>query len=239
MENSRNTETGSHEPESRRKRGVIVSFGGSMARFVVGAGILLTITLCGFLIGGFLKFTDTISNYEQQKIAAEKTDAIVVFTGGSSRIEEAMKLLQVGNGSRLLISGVNQKTSRKALLNRTGTDASVFECCVDIDTRATDTIGNALETGKWAKKHKYRSLTIVTSTYHMPRSILETIRQIPDVKLVTHPVSTKNFNAKNWYKDRQTLRLLFSEYSKFIAAQIRPAFGSNTLRAVKANILGN
>jgi len=239
MENSKNTEPEKNKQESREKRGYVILFGSGLAKFTVGASIILAIVLCGFLIGGFLKFTDTVTGYEQQKSTAEKTDAIVVFTGGASRIEEAMKLLRASSGSRLLISGVNQKTSRKALLKRTGADASVFECCVDIDTHATDTIGNALETGKWAKKHNYRSLTIVTSTYHMPRSVLETLRQIPDVKLVTYPVSTKNFNAGKWYKDRQTLRLLFSEYSKFIAAQIRPVLDSNTLRTVKADLLGN
>jgi uncharacterized SAM-binding protein YcdF (DUF218 family) len=168
-----------------------------------------------------------------------KTDAIVVFTGGSLRIEAAIKLLQAGNGTRLLISGVNPKTSRHALRERSKVNPSVFDCCIDIDKLAIDTISNALETRKWVNKHKYNSLTIVTSTYHMPRSILETTRMLPDVKLVFYPVATGKFNSKNWYKDRDTLRLLISEYSKFVAAQIRPVLDTNTLRTMKADLLGN
>jgi uncharacterized SAM-binding protein YcdF (DUF218 family) len=235
MKNSKNTEA--EKTGAIRHR--VFGIGSGLAKLTLGLGLLASFVFIGFFIGGFLKFIDTIARYEQRDIVVEKTDAIVVFTGGSSRIEEAIKLLRPKSGRRLLISGVNPITSRQALLDRTGADAAVFECCVDIETRATDTIGNARETGKWVEKHKFASLTIVTSSYHMPRSLLETNRQLPDVNLVAYPVQTTGFDSKNWYKDRETLLLLFSEYSKFVGAQIRPVFGSNTLRSMKADLLGN
>ena len=85
----------------------------------------------------------------------EPADGIVVLTGGYSRIEGALELLKNKRGERLFISGVHSSTNRSELQRVTGGDATLFECCVDIDRSAMDTIGNAAESVKWAKANHY------------------------------------------------------------------------------------
>ena len=83
-------------------------------------------------------------------------DAIIVLTGGQARIDAALDLLHSGKGERLLISGVNPMASRDTLRAATGGDRTLFNCCVDIDHAALDTIGNAEESAKWVASHAYR-----------------------------------------------------------------------------------
>ena len=45
---------------------------------------------------------------------ADEADAIIVLTGGQSRIDAAVDLLKSGKGKRLLISGVHPAASRAA-----------------------------------------------------------------------------------------------------------------------------
>ena len=210
---------------------------GGFLKLLISVGALGLIIAFGFLIGGFLKFTDTVAGYEAGVIP-DKSAAIVVYTGGSSRIEEAARLLKEGKGQRLLISGVHPKTSREILLTRSGLEPELFKCCVDIDKQAPDTHGNAVETGKWSTANGFDSLIIVTSTYHMPRSVLETHRALPDIKLVPFPVATHKFDSKRWYKDKKILRLLLSEYSKYIATQIRPVLTGKGLNTIRASLTG-
>lgn len=208
------------------------------ASFLGAALLLATFVAGGFLVGGFLKFTDTIVSYELDQLP-DKAAGIVVYTGDSLRIETASRLLQDGKGERLLISGVFPKTSKTSLLTRSGLRAELFDCCVDIDRQAPDTRGNATETGKWVNRHDFDSLIIVTSAYHMPRSILETRRQLPSIALTPHPVAAKHIDANNWYRDRQTFRHLLSEYSKYVAVQIRPILADNTIDSLRASLFGS
>ncbi len=207
-------------------------------RFVFIVTALLIVVASGFMIGGFLKFTDTIASYETPA-ASQTGDAIVVFTGGVSRISKALELLEAGDGKRLLISGVNPATTVDSILRKNGNQSSQSRCCIDIDKRAQDTIGNAIEVNKWIARHKFKSLLIVTSNYHMPRSIMETSRKLPDTQLIPVAVSAPGFEIDIWYKDRKTLRLLLFEYMKFVVAQMRPILSATAVESVRADIFGN
>src|SRR4051812_7385545 len=54
---------------------------------------------------GFIGFLSQLRGVEMQP--ERKADGIVVLTGGSSRVSDAMELLAAGFGKRLLISGVH------------------------------------------------------------------------------------------------------------------------------------
>ncbi len=79
-----------------------------------------------------------------------KADAVVVLTGGTQRIDQAVNLLETGTGQRLLISGVHPDTSAARIREMTRAPQSLFVCCVDLGYDAIDTVGNALETAKWS-----------------------------------------------------------------------------------------
>ena len=148
-------------------------------------------------------------------------DAIVVLTGAGLRISEAARLLEARRGKRLLISGVHPRVSNADIAKISGLDTQLLECCVDIDTKALDTVGNAAETRAWLDAHNFKSLILVTSNYHMPRSLAEFARVAPGVRIEPHPVIPRGFPIESWWLDPSTTRLLLSEYLKFLPAAVR------------------
>ena len=159
--------------------------------------------------------------------SASKADAIVALTGEGGRLAPAVLLLEHGGGKRLLITGVNKATSKRSLKTLLHDAGSAFDCCADLGFAAADTRGNAEETAKWAREHNYRSLIVVTTSYHMPRSLAEFSAEMPDVKLVPFPVPAEDRNPHPW----QTFRRLHGEYAKFLASLVRITFQGLANRA--------
>jgi uncharacterized SAM-binding protein YcdF (DUF218 family) len=178
----------------------------------------LGVAIAGFIVG-FIAFALSATTVKEPGL--HSADAIVVLTGGEDRINVALGLLRQGVGRRLLISGVNPRTSIGAIRDQTGEERQLFECCVDIGREAHDTIGNAEETREWAAPRGYRTLVVVTSSYHMPRTLTEFARAMPDVSLISHPVYSRNLRDHVWWQSPGTLRFLLSEYVKLIAASAR------------------
>jgi uncharacterized SAM-binding protein YcdF (DUF218 family) len=170
---------------------------------------------------GFVAFVLVVMRPTGPTLA--KADGIVVLTGGDIRILEGARLLREGRADRLLISGVNRHTGRQALLKISGLAEQQFNCCVDLGYTALDTVGNANETRSWAEAMRYDSLIIVTSSYHMPRSIAELARELPNTTLVAHPVQPPGFIDGAWWLRPRTARMLASEYLKFLPAAARYA----------------
>jgi uncharacterized SAM-binding protein YcdF (DUF218 family) len=171
------------------------------------------------LLMGFAAFVRAVAQYVPT--AGEHADAIVVLTGGEHRLIEAARLLNQGRGSRLLISGVNRVTGREDLRRKSGISRRLFDCCVEIGYEAHDTVGNAQETRAWADAHHYTRLIIVTSSYHMPRSLAELGRALPGVELVPYPVVPSHFTGRGWWLKPGAMRLLVTEYLKFLPSATR------------------
>lgn len=168
---------------------------------------------------GFAVFAEAVAR--QPSGEPGRADAIVALTGGEDRIDEAVRLLVDGHGTRLLISGVNMRTSKEALRAEAPAPPELYDCCIDLGREARDTIGNASETQAWVARHGFRSLIIVTSHYHMPRSIAELERVLPGVDLLPHVVMTEKLHVDRWWRHAGTARVLFREYLKFIPAAAR------------------
>ena len=185
---------------------------------------LLVFMTTGFIVGGFVRYTEATAALARGYDRGLKADAIVVLTGGAKRIEQAVSLLQSGHGQRLLISGVNPGTSRTTLARMTDTDRRLFDCCVDIDMAALDTVGNAQEAIRWAKDHGFDDLILVTSDYHMERSIVE-FERVGGLKSIT-PVAVRRDDF--WQDDSlpttSGLKVLMTEYVKLMAARLRASF---------------
>jgi uncharacterized SAM-binding protein YcdF (DUF218 family) len=151
------------------------------------------------------------------------TDAIVVLTGGSLRLLSGIDLLREGKGRVLFVSGVAGRVSLDELLRVTGTGpADWLTCCIVIGHQAQNTPGNAIETARWMRQAGYHSLRLVTSWYHMPRSLLEFERAMPGVDIVPHPVFSEQVKDQNWWAWRGTAGLLIGEYGKYLAAVFLP-----------------
>ncbi len=186
-----------------------------LKRFLIGSvgGVIALVTF------GFVLFANAVTR--EPTLLDTRADGIVVLTGGQTRISEAARLLEEGRGKRLLISGVNPVTGRPALMRISGLGEEIFSCCVDLGYAALNTVGNAAETQRWAEAHGYQRLIVVTAAYHMPRSLAELARAMPDVELVPHPVAPEVLRRKVWWLDTATARLLAAEYVKFLPAAAR------------------
>jgi uncharacterized SAM-binding protein YcdF (DUF218 family) len=178
------------------------------------AGIALLV-----FVGGFIVFANRVVRYAPQD--GTRAEGIVVLTGGEHRLAEAAALLRDGRGKRLLISGANRVATPEDLHRMTGLTAKLFACCVDIGYAAHDTIGNADETSTWASRHGFSRLIIVTSSYHMPRTLTELGRTMPRLTLIPHPVVSRNFRTDGWWRHFATARILFTEYVKFLPSAAR------------------
>lgn len=175
--------------------------------------------LTAVFAAGFVLFWSQIERAPNGQV--RRADGIVALTGGEARIPEAVKLLSQGKGRRLLISGVNPSTTRKELAVLTPNSAHLFRCCVDVDQVAQDTIGNADETSAWVRQRRFRSLIVVTASYHMPRSLAELRRTLPEVELIPYPVQPRNVHVNAWWEHPGTMQLLLMEYVKFMPAFAR------------------
>jgi len=171
------------------------------------------------LIAGFLFFAFHIANEEPPP--ERSADGIVALTGGASRISDAVELLASGRGRRLLITGVAPTTNTAELIRLTPEAERFFSCCIDLDYSAVNTVGNAMETRRWARERGFRSLVVVTSRYHMPRAMLEIAHRLPDVTLIPFPVVSAQARAEPWWFNAGAAKVLAFEYLKLIVAAAR------------------
>src|SRR5271170_491899 len=183
-------------------------------------GIVAACWLGLALLGaGFFWFAFNVASDEVHLDRA--ADGIVALTGGAARLDDAVDLLASGSGRRLLISGVAPTTNAADLMRRVPDHQRWFDCCIDLDYGAINTIGNAIETRRWALDHGFRSLVVVTSSYHMPRAMLELSHQLPGVTLIPYPVVTQQRRGEPWWSHPASAKLLVLEYFKYILATAR------------------
>jgi uncharacterized SAM-binding protein YcdF (DUF218 family) len=168
---------------------------------------------------GFVAFASCLRDTEARP--ARQADGIVVLTGGSSRVSDAMELLAAGYGKRLLISGVHPTSTATDISRSVQESQSWFNCCVDLDRSAVSTRSNASETRRWVHERGFKSLIVVTSNYHMPRAIVELSHAMPDIALIPYAVVGDKWRGEPWWTSGATFRLVLSEYAKYLAAELR------------------
>lgn len=181
--------------------------------------LALGLVATGFFAGGFLKYADDVTALRIPSPLV--ADGIVVLTGGAERISGAVELLAAGRARRLLISGVNPGSTPGQIARSVDATPELMACCIDLDRRAANTIGNAIETAKWARTNGFLSLIVVTSAYHMPRSMLELRHAMPDIRLIPFPVTRTTLELDHWQRNWPTLSLMVQEYTKYLATRLR------------------
>ena len=143
-----------------------------------------------------------------------RTDAIVVLTGGAKRLERGLDLLERRKAERMLISGVERTVRPVELATRYGKDEKLFDCCIDLGRESVDTRSNAEETANWIARHKFKSVRLVTTDWHMPRASFELRRESPSVAVMTDAI-----------RSRPRFRTLFLEYNKYLLRQAAALVG--------------
>jgi uncharacterized SAM-binding protein YcdF (DUF218 family) len=178
--------------------------------------------LATMFVGSAVGFVGFLSQLRSAEVKpARNADGIVVLTGGSSRVSDAMELLADGFGKRLLISGVHPTNAAIDISRSLSDNQSLLSCCVDLDRSAINTRSNAEQTRIWAHERGFKSLIVVTSNYHMPRAIVELSHAMPDIVLIPFAVVGDKWRDEPWWTSGATFRLLLSEYVKYVAAEVR------------------
>ena len=168
------------------------------------AVIVLSFWLVGFV--SFIIYTFNLKYLEQ-----EQADAIVVLTGGDGRIKTGLELLSEGKGELLLISGVNKSVSENMLFKELSPS---LRQKITLGYQADNTKGNAKELRNWVNLHHINSILLVTSFYHMPRSLLE-VHSVSGVRVFPYPFFPQQLNESKWLYSRYAW-LLFVEYNKYL-----------------------
>lgn len=140
----------------------------------------------------------------------QKTDAIVVLTGGKDRIETAMELFADGLSPELFITGVNPEVRREEVLARA--KRKLPDCCITLGYKATTTTENGTETKDWIKDKDLKTIRLVTSNFHMPRAFLELHHALPGIKITLHPIMQPDITPQDQY----FWIVSISEYNKTI-----------------------
>jgi uncharacterized SAM-binding protein YcdF (DUF218 family) len=151
---------------------------------------------------GFIIFSVTLG----EPARGQRTDAVVVITGGSGRIEHGVEVLAHGFAKRMLISGTDPSVRKVDLAKRLGKNRRFLGCCVDLGSESVDTRSNAEETKRWLDKHHYKSLRLVTSDWHMRRARYE-FRRVMHANYVVVPDAVRT---------EPHFLTLFSEYNKLL-----------------------
>ena len=115
----------------------------------------------------------------------------------------------MGKAKRLLVSGVATGLRKIDLIEANG-HAAAITCCVDLGREAVDTRSNAEETARWVREHRYRSLRLVTSDWHMARARME-LGAALDRNVVI---------VRDGVRVEQRLGPLVNEYNKLILRRI-------------------
>jgi uncharacterized SAM-binding protein YcdF (DUF218 family) len=171
-------------------------------------------------LGGLVWFAHNIP--DEVADSETVTDAVVVLTGGSLRVQSGLALLAAGKARKLFISGVYHSTDVTALLRTSRQSSEHVACCIVLGHEADNTYGNALETAQWMRQEGFHSLRLVTASYHMPRSLLEFSRVMPEIRIIAHPVFPENVKQDRWWAWPGTASLIVAEYDKYLAALVRP-----------------
>jgi len=129
---------------------------------------LVSVAVIAWVLG-FAAFTLALPG----PLEGSTTDAVVVPTGGAGRIERGLELLRRHQAKRMLVTGVGPGVRPEDLAGRTGASHALLRCCVDLGSEAVDTRSNAEETARWLRGHRYRTVRLVTSDWHLPRARME------------------------------------------------------------------
>ena len=168
---------------------------------------IVSLVLLAYALG-FVLFAFTIGR--PAPADAQPTDAAVVLTGGSGRIEHGIDVLRAGQAKRLLIAGADPAVTKGDLARTIRGSSRLMKCCVDLGSESVDTRSNAEEAGRWLAKHKYKSVLLITSDWHMRRARYEFGKVLGGkYRLVTDGVRTE-----------PSFLTLFGEYNKYVIRRL-------------------
>ncbi len=179
-------------------------------RFYWSAAVVLTLAvMAGYLFYGYISGDAQPAPVERNGV----TDAIVVLTGGKGRIGTGVRLLKAGAGRSLILSGVDADADMDSIFIN-GIERSVRDR-ITLEKRSGSTYENAMEVKRIAVEKGFRSVILVTSSYHMKRALLIFSHTLPGyIAIRPRRVSSPNFDENRWWAGKN-LALIIPEFIKY------------------------
>ena len=174
--------------------------------------VLLTVAV-GYDFSMFIRIA-----YADNSALSAKYDAVVVLTGGFGRVNKGIELIRNKKADVLFISGVNKAVTADYVKNVNGLDGKVN---LYLGYLARNTYENAAEVASFVKENNIRNMVLVTSAYHIPRALYEFKVLNLDVNVALFRVFAEGKEAKKWWKNRKSLRLVVTEYCKYILIRLQ------------------
>lgn len=141
-------------------------------------------------------------------------DAVIVLTGGTGRVKLGYDLVAKNLAKKLFITGVNRNV-RISHLKKLQHIEGNNPVSADLGYDATNTSGNAVEAAKWVNENKIQTIRLVTTDYHMRRSVLEFKSKMPKVIIIEDPV------AHNRAINLETIKFFIQEFHKYLGSVFR------------------
>ena len=178
--------------------------------------ILISIILVGFIWWIIFLFNILPKNYYSKTFPDSSYDTgIVVLTGGKMRIERGMEILQKGYAEKMFISGVFMPSEIETKFRIEKSKKDLLDCCINFGAEAKNTIENAVEVNQWLSDNsEIIKIILITSYYHLPRSILMFEKKI-DRNLEVFPVPAVE-KVNLFEQPIFHIKLITSEYFKVI-----------------------
>ena len=155
---------------------------------------------------GFLGFAVTLP----KPLAGQPTDAVIVPTGGPGRIARGLDIVERDLAKQLFVSGVDPEVKPGEFAAEFDVSSRTMECCVTLGYLAVDTRSNAGEAAQWLKENDFTSVRLVTTDWHMARTVSEFSSALPEGTVI----------EKDAVVSSPELATLFLEYNKLIAAAV-------------------
>lgn len=100
-------------------------------------------------------------------------------------------------------------------------EPEIYNCCVDLDYEAEDTVGNGEQTANWARALGYETIILVTSDYHMPRAKVEISAAMGGINIIAYPVKSNQAPNQPWWGGANKWNRLLREYGKLLVSYAR------------------
>ncbi|MDR0319573.1 MAG: YdcF family protein [Rickettsiales bacterium] len=134
---------------------------------------------------------------------AVRSKNIVVVTGDKTRIPKAIEIAEIRGDSRLFISGAGSHDLKLPKNMK-----------IEIETESKTTYENSIAIRDWVLRHGFDDIALITSDYHMWRTLLLVRRQLPFTKVEVCPVESPGMTR------RRKLELWITEFGKYIMTMV-------------------
>jgi uncharacterized SAM-binding protein YcdF (DUF218 family) len=172
----------------------------------------LTLCIIGLVVIAvlFIDFTYKTFSYRQ---STQKTDAIVVLTGGKGRVEEGVRLFRESRAKFLFFVGVDPSVRKSDLYRPKQGDPSSDNVILEKSSR--NTLENSIFGRDVIVQSGVHSILLITSRYHLKRASILFRNSLPkDITIIPYPVDSANLK-ESWWNHGGSFHLLFREFYKY------------------------